>query len=368
VLDLVSNRLSPKHYRNSIHPIFSIIVHPIVQLIASTTGAGALAAFRILTSLTAGLWSGALFLCFRLLLLRTTDALWLTIFANVTAASLFFFIVGDTFPFGSMSLVASLLALTWSRQRLLPTWTFVAINLLTAGFSMTNWPTGLLVTFLANDARRTAGIIWRTALCFAVLIAAEKLIYPSYQVVPDLGDEVAFVNHPSAGGPKRILPAFIITTIIAPRITLTSEPAEYTSPQNSQLILSVQHSQPGSARPGGYLLVATWLLLLAVGLLALATSDNIERFVIATGTVAQLLLHLWYGEETFLYSLHFVPWLVTIVALPLRTRLRPVVISLMIIMTPWLAVNNLLARRDAIKLLATLHEPAHEQAPEHIRP
>lgn len=47
-----------------------------------------------------------------------------------------------------------------------------------------------------------------------------------------------------------------------------------------------------------------------------------------------------YGNETFLYSLHWVPLLVVVAALGMRTRLRPIALALAAVAVIAMLVSN----------------------------
>ena len=69
--------------------------------------------------------------------------------------------------------------------------------------------------------------------------------------------------------------------------------------------------------------VILWSLLLGLGLWALLSTKRPRRSVWRLASLlGQLGLHTLYGDETFLYSLHFLPLLITVAALSTLTHLR----------------------------------------------
>src|SRR5207237_7945406 len=56
--------------------------------------------------------------------------------------------------------------------------------------------------------------------------------------------------------------------------------------------------------------------------------------------VSQLILHVVYGSETFLYSLHFAPLLVVLAALSTLTQARPLALVLASILIVSTGYNN----------------------------
>ena len=106
--------------------------------------------------------------------------------------------------------------------------------------------------------------------------------------------------------------------------------------------MTIQDSLPGSGTNVGFLGVLAWGLLLGLGLWALLFLKQQFRFRIALGLtlLGQLVLHMLFGWETFLFSIHFVPLLVVIAALSTLTRARVVALSLAGAVTVFAGINN----------------------------
>jgi hypothetical protein len=56
--------------------------------------------------------------------------------------------------------------------------------------------------------------------------------------------------------------------------------------------------------------------------------------------LGQLALHILYGEETFLYSLHFVPLLIVVAAASTLTSTRPYALALVALLLATTTINN----------------------------
>lgn len=354
ILSQAGDRLHPKHSRNNIHPFFSIATHPPTQLLARALGIDTWQALRLLTAMAAVLTIGGLFLIFRLIRCRLLDAILLTLLAAVSAASVFFLGLPETFPFGAASLVAALLLLAWAEHRPVAAWWYVVINLLTVGFVTTNWMAGLAVTAVTHRLRATIGIIAAMLVLAAGLLAVEKAIYPASRFVLDIEDEMTFVNHPDAGGPRHVATSFVYHTLIAPAIHPVANPNEV--PGRPDTIMSTQLSAPGSASAWAPVLPVLWTGLLALGAWALWTVPAFGRMRLVTAALlaGQLALHLVYGEETFLYSLHFIVPLMLLPAFATRTRLRPLALALIVLLIPTVAANNLQQFHRALETFTAL--------------
>ena len=79
-----------------------------------------------------------------------------------------------------------------------------------------------------------------------------------------------------------------------------------------------------------------------IGLWALSFLGKHLRFFIALGMtlLGQLVLHMLFGWETFLFSIHFVPLLVVVAALSTLTRARVVALSLAGAVAVFAGINN----------------------------
>jgi hypothetical protein len=73
------------------------------------------------------------------------------------------------------------------------------------------------------------------------------------------------------------------------------------------------------------------------------------RFVIGVVLGGQLVLHLLYGEETFLYSLHFAPLLILVAAFGTTTSARAVVLVLVAGLIVSVGVNNVTRFSEATR-------------------
>ena len=91
--------------------------------------------------------------------------------------------------------------------------------------------------------------------------------------------------------------------------------------------------------------------------------------VLGLTLLGQLVLHVLYGPETFLYSLHFGPLLVILTALTTFSRLRILCLALSVLITVTAGVNNVLAFRKAINFYTEHGPPSHQvQAQMRLRP
>jgi hypothetical protein len=96
-----------------------------------------------------------------------------------------------------------------------------------------------------------------------------------------------------------------------------------------------------------------WVALLGLGLWALFSIGQHRRLRIVLGLTLLGLLaqHMVFGEETFLYSIHFAPLLVILAALSTLTRARPVALVLTRALVLSAGINNNLQFISATELV-----------------
>lgn len=107
--------------------------------------------------------------------------------------------------------------------------------------------------------------------------------------------------------------------------------------------MSVQHSPIGSSGGWGVAATILWGALIVATLFGLFTSrgDRPLRIVLGATLAGQVLLHLIYGEETFLYALHLAPLLILSAALAVAsTTWRRLILALAVALAIAAAVNN----------------------------
>jgi hypothetical protein len=75
------------------------------------------------------------------------------------------------------------------------------------------------------------------------------------------------------------------------------------------------------------------------------------RTALAATAAGQLMLHLVYGDETFLYALHYAPLLIAMVALSSLTNLRRAVLTLTVLLIPLATINNAQRFAESVELI-----------------
>lgn len=339
------------HYRTNVHPLFSIFSFPPSRIIAALLGVSLYESARILTALIAGLWGALLFLIFRGMGCRFLDSFLFTLLSGVSAASIFWLSVPETYAWGSVTILVALgFALLVQTQQFAWHW-YAVVSALTYSMTITNWMAGILVCFTKYPGltkfkkgvqeftqqpklRLSIPNAWSTWRNFLLVqIAALTLVFglaliqrrffptAALSFLDGGSKERYYINMPESGGPLRAFVSMVLHTVVMPAIQIRPKEGDlYNWP-----FMLTQMSNPGSGSVWGALAVGLWLGLLGLGIWSFFKVKNYSkfRFVLGLTLLGQIGLHLVYGGETFLYSLHILPLLILVAAFSSLTSLRP---------------------------------------------
>ncbi|WP_446809604.1 hypothetical protein ACH50O_20500 [Methylomonas sp. 2BW1-5-20] len=335
VFENMTNQLSEGHYRLKVHPLFSILTYPPVTLLVRA-GLGQYVAVQIFTTFVASFWTLSLYVLFRFLGCRLFDALVISILGASSAAALFWLSVPESYAIGSISIISCLALVAIANQKRLPDWIYVAVSSFSLSVTTTNWMIGTLSVIVEKTWRRAILISIIAFSIVAMIWGVEKYLFP--HAVFFIGDkeEASYMFSP---GLKRILSVggvFVFHSILSPSLNVIND-NDFGWP-----MLSIQNSLPGSNGVLNFIGTIIWLVLFGLGLWSLFTLKKhlALRIVLGFSFIGQFALHILYGEETFLYSLHFAPLLLTLVALITLGALRLPAICLLIALIPIVVINN----------------------------
>lgn len=352
--DMVVGRTGA-HYRTDVHPLFSLAAYAPVYVLRKGVGMDNVHAVRIVIAGVAAAWLGVLFILLRLIGCRRFDATLFSVLGATSAMAVFWFTVPETYSFGSLSVLLGLSVIALAEYRNLSSGWFLVCNALTLSITKTNWMVGLFGTF-ANYPWKRAFRIAVSALCLVVVLwGVERLLFPTANFfIGGEGKEAKkYVFLPRSGGPLKIFSSFVFHSMMMPAIRVVVKPEKQPWPT-----MSTQMSLPGSGSLWGAIGVGIWAVLLAFGIWALFDMKRHSRFGIVLGLslLGQLGLHLLYGDETFLYALHFGPLLVVLAALTTLTRARYLALVLAGALTLVAGVNNGAEFRRALEFVKSRSE------------
>lgn len=345
------------HYRTHDHPLFSLVTLPPTKVLWKIIGINSLVSVRIVAAFVASLWSVAFFLLFRLIGFRRLDAVLFGILGMVSAAATFWFTVPEVYSFGSLSILLALIVAALSHYQTPGRPWYVITNMATLSFTTTNWMIGIFASFVNLPWRRAAQVVVNAFFIITVLWAIQKYFIPSAGFFLASREETKYFLTAESGGVLHILASFFLHSMVMPSINSINDPGHPHTP-----LMTIQHSLPGSGGPCGVVATVLWVVLLGLGLWGIITSGKYNKFRLVLGfsLLGQIILHVLYGKETFLSSLHFEPLLVLLAAFSIRTRFRKLVIVYVSILIVCAVINNWQQFGRAIALIQNNHTPRSE--------
>lgn len=350
---MMTSRSALQHQTTAAHPLISLFVYAPVFSLRHVVGLTTTQAIRVVWAVVAALWAAALFVLLRLVGCRSFDAALFTLLGVASAASVFWFAVPEAFSIGSLLIIVALCLTTLAAPAGSSLPVYVLLNVLTLSVTVTNWMVGILASFLNLHWRRALIAIAVAFLFVSLLWGIEKIAFPQAEFFVGRSAALNFIYFPTPQRMLQVLTSFVSHTIIMPAIQpLDKAPL--------QRVMTVQQSFPGSGSLAGYVAVAAWLVLLPLGLWACISEARRSRLLqlVLLITAAQLALHLIFGMETFLYSMHFLPLLLIIAASVTLTRFRLPGLALAGIVTISAAINNNLQFVQAVEFLRIMAQIA----------
>ena len=333
--------------RATVHPLFSPIALALVGLTRLLTRLPDVPAVRLVVAGTGAAWITGLFLVLRLSGFRRLDALLFGGLAAASAAFIFWSTVPETYVFGAMSTLPALFIVLLARSGPLSSWWLVGASALSLSITVTNWMAGVAAAFICQPWKRALRISAGAFLAVLVLSKLQELVLSNVGAMLNWIYEVRYVLPNQGAGLWRVALSFLFHTLVMPTVQIGSQGAR------PGFNLLTQMAAPGSATWFGTLGVALWAVLLGIGLVSLLAlrAHGRLRLMLGLMLVGQLTLHAVYGEETFLYSMHWLGPLVLTAALGCLTPARPLVLGLAAGVLVCAGVNNLLQLREAASSL-----------------
>ena len=327
--------------RNNKHPLFPLIVSPLVFGVGKLFHLDPLFAVRIVIVGVAALWICSLYALFRLMGCYRLDATLFSLLGGISAASVFWLVTPESFPLGSVTIILGLAVVAFAQTRpLAPGW-YVAVNIITVSITITNWMVGLLATLVSHRWQQALKIAVTALLLATGLWILQRIVFTNsgfpFQPGTFIGEK-KFISAAAPGGILAVMSAFFYQTMVMPATQSIPSPI-----RPDWVKLDVQHLAPASGSWWGTIAIMSWTALLGLGVWGFLTTKQQPRLRIVLGLtlLAQIGMHSIYGvAETFIYSLHFLPLLLTLAAFGLFTRLRPLCLILATILIVSAGINN----------------------------
>ena len=328
------------------HPLFSLIVLPPIRFLALYYLNGdVLFAIKLILAFFAAISAAFVYALARALLRKILFALLTTAFMLTSATFIFWSAVPETFLFGSAAISATFFfAIVGNSSPRI----HVLLHVFSLAFTITNWLAAILASLSRFKLSSAVMVFLAGAIIASVLAIWQQGFLPGAPVFflhmgpEDIKREGAFMALPSLENiPLYVarVSNYFFATVIAP------EPAY----NGKGVYSSLNYS------PVGWIGIASWLVIFGAGVVRAFFISSRRRFLIVVGgfTVYQLALHLVYGDEPFLYSMHFLPALILIGCLSLTGKYRNYFAALMCISIICNLVNNVTRFLEAIALMPT---------------
>jgi hypothetical protein len=331
------------HYRTTVHPIFPLLTYPVVHASQKLFHIDKIHAVRGVIAATAGVWLALFYSLLRVLRCRRMDAVLFALVAAATSAALFWMVIPETYEFGSLMILGMLLVAAVAERRTVSNWVDIAAGAASMSMLVTDFMVAV-ASFVSRYQLKRAFQIACNALVLVVLLwGLQKYFFKSAQF---------FMGQHDSSTPPELrgvaLVVILLQSFVAPEIrTLPNElPGVWP-------LLTFQHA---ALAPLDFLKVValvSWVCLLGFGGWVLARLPQYPRFraMLALSIAGQIVLHLAYGGETFLYALDWLPLFITAAALATLTRWRPAVLAAGAVFAVTAGVHNVRELEAALNMV-----------------
>lgn len=327
------------NYRTNVHPLQAIIMYTPTKALIVAGLSERLAVLGVLSA-TAGLWSATLFGGFRGLGLPRFDAVVFTALGAVSSAAIFWMSVPEVHAFAGLTVTIALAFGTLMQRGTIPPILQSISSMIAFSMTITNWMAGILTVLVSNSYKRAFRILVDGFAIATVIFTLQRIAFPrSDFFIPRLKSEFAYVLHDLAGGPLDKIRAFFAYTIAIPEVPFLDNPV---FPE--WMRLSVQFSPVQTLAWVGLAGLMLWAIVFITGL-ARAILNPGPNAPVAQALLLYLLfegvLHFFYGDETFLYSMSYVPAMFLLAGFSVLGKGRPFFLTTAVIAIPFLAYNNI---------------------------
>jgi hypothetical protein len=337
----MTDRHAVGQYQSILHPLLSLQTFPPIYVLKKL-GVSDYQAVQMLTATIAGLWSLTLYALLRVFGCIRLDALMLLMLAWSSAATVFWLATPEPYALSSISLMIALMLAIIAGKNKVNNWILVTVSAFSLSVTATNWMVGILATFTTQTKQRA----WRVTFAALCLVTLLWFMQTPFFAVADIfighSGETSNLDFPYIEKTVSVIANLFSHSIIAPEILTQPSQHLFGEAGFNWTNVSIQHSKMGSATMQGNIATVIWGLLFVLGVWACIQSTWATPFKVTLllTLVGQVALHTLYGEETFLYSLHFVPLLIGVVAFSLMHPCRPYAIMLIVMLIPLSMINN----------------------------
>ncbi len=294
------------HDWSKAHTLSPLSIYSLIYVLKKASGIDSLTAVRIVIAAVAFLWSGALFMILRLIGCQRFDAILFSALA-ATNVGMFWFVIPETYPNGSLSILLALCLVAAAQHRGLSPFWYVLVSALTLSSTITNWMVGIFATIVNHRWKQSLQIIV-SAFCLVLLLIVVQEVFirgAALKALLNQREELNYIFKPESGDPLQVIK---------------------------------QGSTLGLRSLWAIVVVVSWTALLGIGLWGSSVRQYLQLRIFLGLTLFGLVCNLY--EEISLYTLYFAPLLVVLAALSTLTRARPLALVLAGILVLAAGINN----------------------------
>lgn len=357
--------------RSQLHPIFSLVTHTAYRLVR-ISGMEPLDCVRAVFAVAAGLYAGLAVLVGWVITRSVVMTGLIGALSVAASASMFWWLVPETFNLGSITVLCALLAAgVWGDAPRRGVAATAAVTALTASMSSSNAISGWALCFARH---RRVRIVLALGMSFVMLFGVWLVQYGLFAqtkfFVPNV-NETRYTFRPESLGMVPRITGLVWSPVILPALSLDSE-RYMRPPGRERSVITVQPGLPGSGSWAGLVAAMVWPVVAGLGLAGLVSGGRgfragwfggvwravrsgrvaalfhagrlrVLRAVAGISLAGQMVFHSVYGDETFLYSPHMIPMWLSVVGLGWHAPwgwARPVLLGLLPVLIASAAVNN----------------------------
>ena len=301
------------HWRTIVHPIFPLIFLPVGGLLTQLASSHGIAA-QIIISLSAAITGIFLFATMQNLGIKPIDS-WLLVGAFASSSAfIFWWSIPETFPIGSLTILIPFFLLS-RKERSLKVWTLALAGSL--AITTTNFSAGITAAIFSKQRQNLFKISFFALLLIVALSFFQKSYLPSanYFFVRSVAGESAFLatsTDPQGSLPGRALD-FAVYTGVVPGMPIRIVPP---SPRNPSMFFPYTLNIFTGFRS---IPAICWVGLISIGSIELFRSFRLNfARALFFFILMQFALHMFYGDQPFLYSAHFLPAFILLISLGFR--------------------------------------------------
>jgi hypothetical protein len=337
------------HWRARVHPLFSLAAFTPTAILIASFDLSPLDAVRLVDGIAAGIWIALLFIAMRIAGLLRLDAGLFTILGGVSAAAVFFATIPETYVFGSLTILTMVIVVAISEHRPVSAIAYCVAVATTLSMTTSNVMVGIFAAFREMHWKKAIPLLLCALAIVTLVWGIQKAIFPSAPFFLGVRGETAYVTVPGIERFGEVFSAFFLHSMIVPRFALIAN--DFVPEYRDLSVQAVSAFSGGTVYLVGLL---AWVALLGIGVYSLVRARSKRKlvFVLACTVVGQFALHLVYGRETVLFSLHYLPVLIILIGVGCSMFLRTLSRVLVCVLIVCAVIANLSEFSQARGVLA----------------